>query len=101
MSKQPTDLGRRARELRELSGRSSRSLSELAGFSHSVLGQLERGEIEELKTEGVSKLAAVFGVSIDFLVRGLGEPPDRARVRAAVEAAEILGKERKTPPAAA
>lgn len=90
MTKEPSDLAGRVGRLRAASGLSSRELSVLAGLSHSLLGQLERGDLADMKTENASRLAAVLGVSLDFLVRGEGREPTPRQVQAAVAAAKAL-----------
>lgn len=88
--KAPTPLGERVKRVREACDVSARTLSALAGLSNSAIGQLESGAIQELRAEATGNLAAAFGVSLDWLVRGDEPEPDmvavRARVRAAADA---------------
>lgn len=81
-------LGDRIRHARLLvDGLSGRELSALAGASRSVTWQIESGEVRDLATELASRFAEALGVSLEWLVRGVGPDPDPAAVRAAVEAA--------------
>lgn len=89
-------IGDRIRHARMLvDGLSGRELSMLAGASRSVTWQIESGGIKDLGTDLASRFAEALGVSLEWLVRGIGEEPRAEAVRAAVEAARAR---RAAPP---
>src|SRR5436309_1402890 len=61
------------RTLREEKGLNQKQLAELAGISQATISRIENGDIRELKSESVKKLADALGVSVDYL---LSEEPD-------------------------
>jgi transcriptional regulator with XRE-family HTH domain len=79
-------LGERLRELRDIAGVSARDASALAGLSPSHVGLLE-ADRHRATAETASRLARIFGASIDWLVDGAGKPPTPRAVRGAVAAA--------------
>lgn len=64
-----------------------KELSTLSGLAGSHAGLIARGAVENPRIDVAEKLAHTLGVSLDWLVRGEGEPPTAEAVRAAVEAA--------------
>jgi ribosome-binding protein aMBF1 (putative translation factor) len=84
----------RLRELREEAGVSARRLSDLAGLAPSHVALIESEVRPNVEMATVTKLATVLGASLDWLVRGEGERPERAAVAAAVATAAAA------PPAA-
>lgn len=78
----------RLRELRAIAGGlSQRELSLLAGLNGSHVGLIEQGRVTEPGGATMAKLAEVFGVSLDWLVLGVGAAPRPEQVVASVEAA--------------
>lgn len=75
---------RRARETAELS---QRELSRLAGLSEGTVWFIECRPDKETAQSFVVALADVLGVSLDWLVRGLGDEPTAEQIRAAVAVA--------------
>lgn len=65
---------------------SPRELCSLAGCSPTVLtaAALRPPDRVGLHTTSARELARVLGVSLDYLIAGLGRAPSRARVRRAV-----------------
>jgi transcriptional regulator with XRE-family HTH domain len=74
-----------ARQLAEIS---AAHLGRLAGLSRSAVALIESGERENPEGRTVSSIAAVLGVSTDWLLNGTGEPPAAEGVRSAVAQAE-------------
>lgn len=74
----------RLRRARTLGGLSQRELATLAGLSPSHVGLIEQGRVDDLGSGAASSLATVLGVSLDWLVRGLGRRPAAADITAAV-----------------
>jgi transcriptional regulator with XRE-family HTH domain len=72
--------------LRLLAGVSARDASSLAGLSPSHVGLLE-SDRHVANVDTASRLARIFGASIDWLVDGTGRPPSPRTVRGAVAAA--------------
>lgn len=88
MTKPPkSPLGRRLKKARDTAGLSSRALSELAGASVNMVSLIERGTTKEPRSKVLTALAEVLGLSLDWLVRGIGPEPTAEQIRAAVEAA--------------
>lgn len=84
MSTSPSPIGERIREARELvEDLSARELAVLAGLAPSLVAHLERGEIQSPRTDTLTRLSSVLGVSLEWLIIG-GDSPAQKRVRAAV-----------------
>lgn len=64
-----------------------REVARLAGFSESYPALIASGEREIVGSDVAAKIADVFGVSLDYLLRGRGERPSSKRIQAAVAAA--------------
>jgi HTH-type transcriptional regulator, cell division transcriptional repressor len=62
-------------------------LSELAGLGTSHAGMIERGDVKTPSGLVLVKLASVLGVSVEWLVQGVGPEPKAKRVAAAIERA--------------
>lgn len=77
----------RLRATRLRAGLSTRELSRLAGLAESHTALIEAGTIKDIGTSTASALAGVLGCSLDWLVRGQGEPPSDAELAAAIAAA--------------
>lgn len=76
----------RIRFAREKTGITTRELAELAGMSPSHPSLLEMGK-RSPSGETAVLLAQVFGVTTDWLLRGIGKEPTERGLRAAVERA--------------
>lgn len=63
-------MGRRLAAARALKGLSQTEASGLAGFAQPYLSELENDKAERPPLDTVARLAEVYGVSIDYLVRG-------------------------------
>jgi transcriptional regulator with XRE-family HTH domain len=79
--------GERLRHVRELSGLSARELDRLAGQPEGHATMIERRSAERVWTDTAASYAQVVGVTLDWLVRGVGDRPTKKSVRAAVERA--------------
>jgi transcriptional regulator with XRE-family HTH domain len=84
----PSDLSGRLEFARKSGGLSSRRLSALAGIAQAAAGMIERGVVPTPTTETVVKIANVLGVTLDWLIAGVGPEPEPEAIRAAVAAAE-------------
>lgn len=90
MSHPPADLGSlaaRLRWLRARTGLTQRGLDWLAGRSYGHTSLIEKAPAGAIRTDTLVDMAGVFGVSLDWLVLGVGPTPSHARLRRAVEAA--------------
>ena len=67
---------------------SAAQLGLLAGLSKSVVALIESGERKNPESKTVSAIAAVLGVSTDWLLSGVGAAPTSEAVKAAVARAE-------------
>ena len=63
-------IGLRVRGLRQQQELTQESLAELVGVSPSFVGHIERGE-KKASLETMSRLAALLGTTMDYLVLGV------------------------------
>jgi transcriptional regulator with XRE-family HTH domain len=91
------DLASRLIQLRALAGGiSQRELARLAGTSSAYPGMIERATLDTPVSGALAtRLAQVFGCSLDYLLNGLGEPPSERVVKAAVALAFTKAEERE------
>lgn len=82
-----SEFAKRLKETRELGEIAASDLSELAGLSDGYVAHLERGVRKNPGMEAMGAIAAVLGVTIDYLVRGEGEQPAAELVKAAIATA--------------
>jgi len=80
-------LADRLKRTRKIAGFSARMLDELAGLTPGHTSSIEAGRRQIPSTSTASALARVLGVSLDWLIAGVGEPPTKESVRSAVERA--------------
>ncbi len=73
--------------LRGSAGISQRELSRLSGLAPPHVGAIESGDIESPSGKALALIATTLGCSLDWLVRGAGEPPTEEEVKAAVASA--------------
>ncbi len=95
MADQPdlSTLAGRLRSAREKGGIKQRRLCQLSralgeGVSTSYVSMLELGQRTNPEVEKLGQIAAVLGVSVDWLAFGRGPAPSAKRIRAAVETAK-------------
>jgi transcriptional regulator with XRE-family HTH domain len=78
----------RLRTLRTMAGLEPSEVGRLAGLvGRSHVDQIESGRTLHPRADTLTKLAELFGVSLDWLVRGHGPMPSRLCVLIAVEKA--------------
>ena len=77
-------LSARLRALRDVAGITQREADRLAGVHRGHVWQIEEGGRTNPTVQTLSAFAALFGVSLDWLAAGRGEPPMDDAVRAAV-----------------
>jgi len=85
--RKPSGIGLRLREARTVAAVSARELDRLADTTEGHTSLIESGVVQNANAETLAKLAAVLGVSLDWLVTGSGPPPSSRVVRAAIIAA--------------
>jgi transcriptional regulator with XRE-family HTH domain len=85
-------LAERLRDLRTSGGLSCREVARLADISPGLVSIIERSrpdlEARELTTKTLSRLARVFGCTLDWLYLGVGKRPSNGKIGAAVARAE-------------
>jgi transcriptional regulator with XRE-family HTH domain len=69
--RKPETMGRRLASRRALLGLSQTEAAEKAGFSQAYLSQLEADKAVSPPLNTITKLAELYGVSIDYLVNGV------------------------------
>lgn len=74
-------LGERLRWAREASGLSQRALSARAQLSPRHVGLIELDTYKTIEGTTASKIAGVFGVSLDWLLSGAGEVPTAEAIK--------------------
>lgn len=72
---------------RKLGGVSAYKLDQLSELTPGHTAAIERGKRPNLEVRTAQRIARALGVSLDWLVSGLGERPSEAQVRAAIAAA--------------
>lgn len=96
-------LQQRLRYLRSLGAVEPNELDHLAGLrARGHVVQIEEGKSLHPRADTLAKLADALGASLDWLVRGIGRPPSKAAVRAAVQMArrsrQMREEAKSTPP---
>jgi transcriptional regulator with XRE-family HTH domain len=86
-------LGEKIRKLRKHKGYTLERLGELADSSKSYIWELENKNPPRPSADKIAKIAAILGVTADFLVDDLQEDPD-----ASVEDANFFRKFRNLDP---
>lgn len=91
-----TPIGKRIARARALTdGLTAADWGSKAGLSRAIVSLIESGKREVPNVQTVSKLAAVLGLDLGWLIDGAGEKPTRESVRAALEAHEARVSRRK------
>lgn len=67
-------IGERIRECRKLKSMSQSELAEAIGVSDNTISNMETGN-NNVKLENIEKVADFFIVSLDYLVKGIGQAP--------------------------
>ena len=66
-----SEIGSRIADLRKKAGLSQEALGEKIGIGQNTLSRYEIGTASKIPVDDVERLADVFGVSCDYLIRGL------------------------------
>ena len=81
-------LVKRLKWAREAAGLSQRALSALSGLASSHVQLIESERAVGINITTAQALGGVLGVSLDWLMGGVGEPPSAEAVAAAVDRAQ-------------
>ena len=81
-------IAERVRSAREASGLSQRSLSTLAGLSTGAVNLIESGDRESPAAATLAGIAGVLGITLDWLVSGIGDEPKAEAIRGAAARAQ-------------
>ena len=68
------EMGDRIRECRKQKNLSQAELAEAIGVSDNTISNMETGS-NKVKLENIEKLADLFEVTLDYLVKGVGQIP--------------------------
>jgi len=77
-------IGKRLEAARELAGISARELDKLIGVSPGYCSRIESGDRPDPGSMVSERIARVFGLSLDWLISGVGPSPTVRTVAAAV-----------------
>lgn len=77
-------LAKRAAYLRDCARIGQREADRLAGVGRGWTGGVERGERRDPRGDYLDKIARLYGVKIEWLLRGEGRQPSERAVRTAV-----------------
>lgn len=91
-------IGERLAALRAIADVGRRELRDLAELSRAYPGQIETGCKWNIGADVATRIAVVFGVSLDWFVNGTTSPPDHAIVRQAVERARARFEQKSASP---
>lgn len=91
-------MGGRVERLRGLTGLSARELDALAGLRAGHTRLIETGHVQpdNVQVRTVKQIAAVFGVTLDWLTEGDGPSPANDDVRTSVARAQRRAGRQKT-----
>jgi hypothetical protein len=78
-------IASRLRFVRELGGLTARSLDRLARRTEGHCNFIEKRPDARVHADTVADFAIALGVTTDYLIRGVGEPPTEESVRAAID----------------
>lgn len=79
--------GERIKAARNLIGLPSRQLDKAAGLEPGVSWAVEKSATGNSQSATLDKIARALGLSLDYVIRGEGEPPTKESVQAAIDAA--------------
>ncbi len=65
-------LGERVKQLRAKWGMNQKQLAEASRISQATISRIESGQVKELKSEALKRLAAALRVTVDYLVDKTG-----------------------------
>jgi len=61
-------LGGKVKELREKKGMNQKQLAEASDITQATISRIESGQVKQLKSEALKRLAEALGVTVDYLV---------------------------------
>jgi transcriptional regulator with XRE-family HTH domain len=61
-------LEEKVRQLREKCGMNQKQLAEASDITQATISRIESGQVKELKSEALKRLASALGVTVDYLV---------------------------------
>lgn len=79
--------GQRLRAAREAAGISAKELDRLAGITEGHSSTIEKSETGNAESKTLDRVAAVLGLSLDYLIRGDGKPPSALEIQKALAVA--------------
>jgi transcriptional regulator with XRE-family HTH domain len=65
---EPMSLEEKVRRLREKRGMNQKQLAEASNITQATISRIESGQVKELKSEALKRLASALGVTVDYLV---------------------------------
>ena len=88
------NIGQRVRALRGTTI-STKEVDKLAGLTAGVTWSLEDSDSNNAQTKTLTPIAEIFGVSLDYLIRGDGLEPSREELDAAIALARARYESRR------
>ena len=61
-------LEEKVRQLREQRGMNQKQLADASNITQATISRIESGQVKELKSEALKRLASALGVTVDYLV---------------------------------
>ena len=61
-------LGEKIKELREKKGMNQKQLAEASRLTQATISRIEKGKVNQLKSEALKRLAEALGTTVDYLV---------------------------------
>ena len=61
-------LGEKIKELREKRGMNQKQLAEASRITQATISRIEKGKVNQLKSEALKRLADALGSTVDYLV---------------------------------
>lgn len=79
-----SEIGRKIKELRLLSGISQEALGKRVGVQRAAINKYEKGTVENISIKTIEKMADVFNVNPNYIVGWNGRPNDALAVEVKV-----------------
>lgn len=79
-----SEIGRKIKELRLLSGMSQEALGKRVGVQRAAINKYEKGTVENISIKTIEKMADVFNVNPNYIVGWNGRPNDALAVEVKV-----------------
>ena len=61
-------LGDKVKELREKKGMNQKQLAFAAGITQATISRVEKGKVQQLKSEALRRMAGALGSTVDYMV---------------------------------